>query len=122
MTQEQLQEILTKHLAWCNDEEGGERADLSGAFLSNADLSRADLHKAFLSNADLSGANIDYSCWPLWCGSIGVTVDVKIIHQLAFHLCAVNCDDAEWIELRKQLLPFANKFHRVGRDVKALEE
>lgn len=41
ITQDQLNEILEKHKKWLNDEEGGERADLSFADLSDADLSNA---------------------------------------------------------------------------------
>lgn len=37
-TQEQLAEILEKHLMWLDDEEGGERANLRGANLSGAYL------------------------------------------------------------------------------------
>lgn len=36
MTQSELNEILEKHRKWLNDEEGGERANLSGANLSGA--------------------------------------------------------------------------------------
>jgi hypothetical protein len=67
MTPEELQEILRKHGLWLK-EEGGERADLSGAYLSGADLSgayligadlnRAVLNRAVLSEADLSGADL----------------------------------------------------------------
>ena len=58
-----LNEILEKHLKWLNDENGGERANLSGtnlsgANLSGADLSGADLSRANLSGADLSGADL----------------------------------------------------------------
>ena len=57
-TKEELQEILSKHKKWLLNEQGGERANLSGADLSGADLSRADLSGADLSGADLSGANL----------------------------------------------------------------
>ena len=58
-----LNEILEKHLKWLNAENGGERADLSGANLSGADLRGADLRGANLSGvnlsvADLRGANL----------------------------------------------------------------
>ena len=53
-----LNEILEKHLKWLNDENGGERADLSGADLSGADLSGADLRGADLYIANLRGANL----------------------------------------------------------------
>ena len=84
------------------------RTDLRGANLCEADLCVADLRAA-----DLRGANIDYACWPLWRGSLGVKVDVRIARQLAYHLCALDCDDPEYIKARDALLPFANQFHRV---------
>ena len=71
MTKERLAEILTKHRAWLNDEEGGKRAnlsgadlyggDLSGANLRGADLSRANLNWADLSRANLSGADLNWA-------------------------------------------------------------
>ena len=57
-TKEELQEILSKHKKWLLNEDGGERANLSGADLSVANLSGADLPGANLSRADLSGANL----------------------------------------------------------------
>ena len=53
-----LKDILDKHLRWLRDEDGGERADLSGADLSGADLFRANLSGANLSGADLFRANL----------------------------------------------------------------
>ena len=53
-TIDNLQEVLEKHQKWLNVEEGGERADLSDANLSDADLRCANL-----SNADLRCANLD---------------------------------------------------------------
>ena len=87
--------------------------NLRGADLHRANLCEADLCGANLRGADLRGANIDYACWPLWCGSLGVKVDVRIARQLAYHLCALDCDDPEYIKARNALLPFANQFHRV---------
>ena len=55
-TKEQLYEILAKHKAWLDNEEGGERANLC-----NADLSYADLRYADLCNADLRNANLSYA-------------------------------------------------------------
>ena len=62
LTKEELNDILKKHKLWLNDE-GGERADLSdaylyNAYLSNANLSNADLSNAYLYNANLRGANL----------------------------------------------------------------
>ena len=58
MTKEKLNEILTAHTLWLQNEDGGRRADLCGANLSGADLSGAHLSWANLSGADLSGANL----------------------------------------------------------------
>ncbi|EAF5455150.1 pentapeptide repeat-containing protein [Listeria monocytogenes] len=57
MKQEELDIILENHGKWLRDE-GGERADLKGANLSNAFLSNADLSNAFLSDADLRHADL----------------------------------------------------------------
>lgn len=103
MTQEELNVILDEHRKWLNDEEGGERADLS----------RANLGGAYLSGADLHGANLDYYCWSLWCGSLDVKVDARIARQLAYHFCRLDCDDPEYLEARKAIASFANGFHRV---------
>jgi len=81
----------------------------------------ADLRGANLWGANLQGANIDLSCWPLWCGSIGVKIDKRIAVQLAYHFCAIECNDPEFIEARKALLPLANQFHRIP-EVDKLED
>lgn len=109
MTQCDLNTIIQLHEKWLRREPGGKKANLSSADLRGADLSDADL-----SDADLSGANVDFSSWPLWCGSLkGVKVDARIARQLAYHLCSVVCDDPEFTSIRDQILPFANKFHKV---------
>ena len=58
MDKQELKAILGKHLKWLRGEDGGERANLSGANLSGANLSRANLSGANLSRADLYGANL----------------------------------------------------------------
>ena len=94
MTQCDLNTIIQLHEKWLKGEPEGEIANLSGA--------------------NLRGADVDFSSWPLWCGSLkGVKVDARIARQLAYHLCSVVCDDPEFTSARNQILPFANKFHRV---------
>lgn len=88
MTQEELNVILDKHKRWLSGKEGGEKANLSGA-------------------------NLDYSCWTLWCGSLDVKVDARIARQLAYHFCRLDCDDPEYLEARESIAEFANGFHRV---------
>ena len=87
-------------------------ADLSEANLSEANLSGADLRGANLSGADLRGANLDFSCLPLWCGGLQLKVDKRFACQLAYHLCSMQCDDAEYLKMRNSILGFANQFHR----------
>ena len=126
MRTNKLERILELHAKWLNGEEGGERADLSHADLSGADLREADLREANLSHADLSdadlrgadlrGADLDYSCLPLWCGSLSVDFDDRQLKQIAYHLVKAglqskNASNETKTELRK-LISFANGFHR----------
>ena len=141
------QNDLDLHAKWLKNEPGGVRlvtatgtveidVDLSGVDLSDADMRRADMRGANLSNtslrntdligadlrgADLRGANLDYAVWPLWCGSKGVTVDRHIAAQLVAHVCAVDCDDPDYLALRKLMLPFARTSHR-AKDLGLLDE
>ena len=94
MEENQLKNVLELHRKWINKEPGGERADLRGA--------------------DLRGANLDYSCWPLWCGSLDVRVCKRIAAQLAYHFCRLDCDDQEVIAAQNAIIPLANQFHRVN--------
>ena len=88
-------------------------ADLSGANLNGANLYRADLHRA-----DLSGANLDYSCLPLWCGSLSANFDDRQIIQFVYHIVksglnSTNTSDEIKSELAK-LIDLANRFHNVN--------
>lgn len=96
-------------------------ADLRGAKLRyadlrNADLQGADLNTADLRDADLAGADIDYSCLPLWCGSLSAHFDDRQLRQIAYHLVKAglhskNASPETKRELAK-LIDFANEFHR----------
>lgn len=120
-------------LRWANLREANLRwADLTGANLTRADLTEADLTGANLREADLREANLrwanlrwadlrwanlreanlDFSAWPLWCGSLNVKCDTRLARQLAYHLCALDCDDPEFLQVREACLDFANKMHR----------
>lgn len=119
-----LNEILDKHKKWMNDEEGGERANLSNSNLSysnlrNSNLRGSDLSHSNLSYSDLREADIDYSAWPLWCGSLKAYVDDYIAIQLLYHtLSVVQHSPYVSDELKRALLTpgnidAANQFHRV---------
>jgi hypothetical protein len=112
MIPEELRNVLGLHKKWLNDEDGGTRADLCRADLCRADLCGADLRGANLREADLREAHIDFSCWPLWCGSKNVKVDKKIFAQLAMHLCGVIVDDDECKQAQAALMPIARQCHR----------
>ena len=107
-------------------------ANLSGAYLRDAnlkyanlrdvDLTGADLRGVNLTGADLTGANLrdtnlDYSCLPLWCGSLEAHFDDRQLVQIAYHLVKAglqskNASEETKTELSK-LIDFANKFHRI---------
>ena len=71
-----------------------------------------NLSGLYLCGANLCGADIDYACWPLWCGGLHVKIDKRIACQLAYHFCNQDCDDPEYIEACNAILDFANQFHR----------
>ena len=95
-------------------------ADLRGANLSGANLSEAELHRADLRGtnlrgtelhrANLSGADLDFSCFPLWCGGSKFQCDTKLVYQLLAHICTLEFDDTEGI--KNLIMPFAVKSHR----------
>lgn len=125
MSGEELKDILILHEKWLNDESDGKRANLSranlkGAELIGANLSGANLSGADLSVANLSGADLDYSCLPLWCGSLTANMDDKQVIQLLYHtLSIVKHSNNVSEDLKKTLLTeknveIANQFHRVN--------
>ena len=140
MTQEELETILEKHKKWLNDVPGGAcanleyvnlayanlentnlacanlaYANLENTNLASANLKGANLKGANLASANLKGANLDYSCWPLWYGSLrNVRIDKKIFAQLAYHICRVIVDDDECKAAQRALYQIANQFHRVN--------
>ena len=61
ITAGKLNKILKEHKRWCENEDEGEKANLSRADLSDANLSEANLSVANLMDADLSHANLIYA-------------------------------------------------------------
>ena len=88
-------------------------ADLRYAYLKGAELRRAELQGADLRHDDLQGADLDFSCLPLWCGSLDMIVDKKITSQIAYHFCRLVCDDKKVKKAQKGLRRLANQFYRV---------
>ena len=102
MKKSELEKILKDHVLWLENNRGRE-ADLRGADLREANLGWANLHEA-----DLCRANLDFSCWPLWCGSLDVKLDKKQKRQLLYHVLAVAPEYRT-----PELLKEANKFHKI---------
>ena len=133
MTPEELKRILNLHKKWLDNEEGGECADLRSANLSSANLRSANLRHADLSSADLRSANLscadlrhadlrctdlrcadlDFAAWPLWCGSLNVLADDRLLAQLIYHSLAVNAPATKTLRAIPELRELANSFHRV---------
>ena len=86
-----IQEVLARHKKWLENDEGGQRA--------------------YLQAADLQDADLDFSCWPLWCGSKGIKVDLRIVYQLLAHVACLACDEPEFNEIQKAIMPWAVKSH-----------
>lgn len=85
-------------------------ADLCEAELSEADLRGADLRRADLKRANLCGTDLDFSCFPLWCGGSEFQCDTKLVYQLLAHICTLEFDNTEGI--KELIIPFAAKSHR----------
>ena len=85
-------------------------ADLRGANLSGANLRRADLRGANLRGANLSETDLDFSCFPLWCGGSKFKCDTKLVYQLLAHICTLEFNNTK--EIKDLIMPFAVKSHR----------
>ena len=120
----QLTEILIQHKNWIenNYDENQTKnakqadlryADLRSANLESANLRYADLSYANLRTANLRSANLDFSVFPLWCGSFNIIVDQRLPFQLAYHICRLKSEDPEVKELQNLLIPYANKTHLI---------
>ena len=140
MSSAEIKKVLELHKKWLNNEQGGEKANLRGANLSEANLheanlreanlsgaelhwanlrganlSEANLHGVYLSGADLQeadlrGADLDFSCFPLWCGGSKFKCDTKLVYQILAHICTLDFPDDEGI--KELIMPFAVKSHR----------
>lgn len=92
-------------------------ADLTYANLSEADLRSANLGDAGLLFADLRSANLDYSAWPMWCGSLNVKIDKRLACQLLYHtlraMQSVDDPEVQAVCNGPANIALANQFHRV---------
>ena len=102
-------------------------AYLKGAIITGADLrcanfTRADLRsvistRAHLDDAIFDGTNMDYSSFPLWCGSFGIKADDQLVAQLIYHVMRLeytgNDPKIKRLMKLKTLKDVANCFHLV---------
>lgn len=115
MTQKEFDEMMRLHEIWLDGEEGGRRANMQGEDLRNVNMNRADMQLA-----NMCGVDIDYSAWPLWCGSLEAYVDDRIAIQLLYHTLSVVqyspyvSEDVKRTLLNRDVVDVANRFHRVA--------
>lgn len=89
------------------------------AKMQHADMRHADMRSAEMQRTDMRGANIDYSAWPLCCGSLKAYVDDRIAIQLLYHTLSVVqyspyvSEDVKRTLLTQDVVDAANRFHRV---------
>lgn len=94
MNQKELKNVLEQHKLWLEDNTKGKRADFS--------------------NADLMNTDFDYSAFPLWCGTKDMKVDIKLIYQLLAHICALDCDHEDHLQVMAAIQEYALKSHRAA--------
>ncbi|EOZ0499738.1 pentapeptide repeat-containing protein [Listeria monocytogenes] len=104
MKKEELDIILENHGKWLRDE-GGERADLTGADLRHTNLSNADLSNANLTNAVLTWVN-----WQDVRGLTVVAVQVDTTrknNQIAYikelHIWTTGCFQGKLYKLKASI-------------------
>ena len=87
LNRKELELILGAHKKWFNNNPDGQRANLRGA-------------------------DLDFSCWPLWCGSQNVKIDENQAKQLLAH--AFNTAREFWPGvLTEDQINWLNGFHRI---------
>ncbi len=136
ISQEEFLAAHKEHVAWLSNHATGCRmnftdcnlscikmpyANMTGANMTGADLTGANLTGANLTRANMSCANmtdaiLDFSCWPLWCGSFTVRIDAQIAAQLAYHLLRV------WPDAKTDLVSLANSWKGIEKhELKRIE-
>ena len=95
-------------------------ANLQDANLWSANLRSANLQRANLQGTDLQGADLDFSCLPLWCGSLLANMDDRQVKQLLYHILSIvkhSNNVSETIKaalLTDKNIEIAKEFHRAN--------
>ena len=98
-----------------------QNADLQDANLQGADLRNTDLQDVNLRDANLQGADLDFSCLPLWCGSLLANMDDRQVKQLLYHILSIvkhSNNVSETIKaalLTDKNIEIAKEFHRANK-------
>ena len=82
--------------------------------LKRAKLNYADIRQVNFYRSELIDINIDFSSWPMWCGTKNSIVGEKLAQQIAAHFCALICDDPETKRMQALLLDYARNSHRAN--------
>ena len=106
MNKEELIQLLKTDVAALN------------AYRRETEFAPIDLTDADLTRANLTDADLDYSCLPLWCGSLKMKTDERQRKQIAYHLASLfvhaeSVSDEEKA-IYSAIAAYANDFHRVG--------
>lgn len=90
------------------------QSNLRDTDLRGTKLLYTNLHEADLQRTNLVGANMDYSCLPLWCGSLGIRIDKRIAAQIAYHFLRMKTTNKEVQAVKRlpKLRALAKQFHR----------
>jgi hypothetical protein len=102
MTQEELDQILSLHQKWLNNEPDGVRADLVDANLKGVYLDRAYLDGADLARANLQGANIK------WANLKGANLEGTDLRGANLRGANLEVANLEWADLVGANLEGAN--------------
>jgi hypothetical protein len=97
-------------------------ANLDFADLRYADLRGANLRSANLRDANLQHADLDFSTFPLWCGSFEMKVDTRFVWQLIAHIGRLDTSrvSPKAKKAIKTLKPYFNEFCKYRDDVKKI--
>jgi hypothetical protein len=119
MTQDQLDKALDSHEQFLRTNSKGNRFTGALEDLRNLCFCGRELRGIDIKGADIRGSDFDYASWPLWCGSKDVTIDRKLLCQLAAHIgCTkvyaprVRRSDPDYAAFHKQCKVVGRKSHR----------
>lgn len=93
--------------------------DINDCKFENCNFSKSNLrHVNFnnnntIKNCNFTGSDIDFSSLTLSCSGLRWKVDESLASQFLYHICSMECNSEDFLELRDKMIPLANKFHRV---------